>query len=82
MSVAGALIALSLLGLVVAALGWWHSRAESARLTRRLRTATSELENLQNAFSRFAPDPVVERVIAFVREQVPGTTAEPIDIER
>lgn len=64
MSVAGALIALSLLGLVVAALGWWHSRAESARLTRRLRTATSELENLQNAFSRFAPDPVVERVIA------------------
>jgi len=49
----------------VALAAWlWRSRAEAARLKRRLRSAGSELENLQLAFSRFAPDPVVERVIA------------------
>ncbi|MGH0031982.1 MAG: adenylate/guanylate cyclase domain-containing protein [Myxococcota bacterium] len=52
--------------LALCALGaaWWHSRREAARLLRRLRSTSAELENLQLAFSRFAPDPVVERVIA------------------
>jgi len=51
-------------GLVVAALGWWWQRRESARLRQRLDNAATDLENLQRAFSRFAPDEVIERVIA------------------
>ncbi len=37
---------------------------EAARLRRRLRDAAGELERLQRAFSRFAPDEVIERIIA------------------
>lgn len=42
----------------------WRSRAETRSLRRRLRSAAADLQELQLAFHRFAPDPVVERVIA------------------
>jgi class 3 adenylate cyclase len=42
----------------------WRSRSEVQALRRRLLSAASELQELQLAFHRFAPDPVVERVIA------------------
>ena len=42
----------------------WRQRAESGRLRRRLQGAAADLENLQASFSRFAPDEVIERVIA------------------
>ncbi len=51
----------------VACLGgafWWHARKEVLRLRGRLELASRELQNLQLAFSRFAPDEVIERVIA------------------
>jgi class 3 adenylate cyclase len=41
----------------------WRSRREATRLRSQLGHVTGELENLQHAFSRFAPDPIVERVI-------------------
>jgi adenylate cyclase len=40
------------------------SRRESARLRTRLEAASRDLQNLQQSFSRFAPEQVVERVIA------------------
>jgi len=53
---------------VAIAVGGWlalrRSRREAQRLRRRLESATGKLQNLQLAFSRFAPDEVVERVIA------------------
>lgn len=52
------------LAAVAAAGAWWRSRLEAARLRRRLGAAAGELENLQRAFSRFAPDAVIERIIA------------------
>jgi class 3 adenylate cyclase len=39
-------------------------RREERQLQRRLESATGKLQNLQLAFSRFAPDEIVERVIA------------------
>jgi len=54
--------------LAAAALGlawlWWRSEREIDRLQRRLEAAAAALENLQRAFSRFAPDEVIERIIA------------------
>jgi class 3 adenylate cyclase len=41
-----------------------RSRAESARLKGRLEASARDLQNLQLSFSRFAPDEVIERVIA------------------
>ncbi len=41
-----------------------RSRAEAARLRRRLRAAAEDLQRLQLSFSRFAPDEVVERIAA------------------
>jgi adenylate cyclase len=51
---------------VGAALGLllWRARQERARLLRRLEAATMSLQSLQMSFSRFAPDEVIERVIA------------------
>lgn len=43
---------------------WWRAKAESTRLRQRLEAAARELENLQMAFSRFAPDEVIEKIIA------------------
>jgi len=42
----------------------WRSRRQVARLRFQLERAAASLETLQLAFSRFAPDEVVERVIA------------------
>ena len=54
------------IGAVVAALGYavWRARAEAAHLRRRLESATTSLEQLQLSFARFAPQEVVERIIA------------------
>jgi len=42
----------------------WRSIRETRRRRARLERAALELQNLQMAFSRFAPDDVIERVIA------------------
>lgn len=42
----------------------WRSTRETKRLRQRIAAGASELENLQQAFSRFAPDEVIERIIA------------------
>jgi len=42
----------------------WHRHREAGRLRQRLESATGKLQNLQLAFSRFAPDEIIERVIA------------------
>jgi adenylate cyclase len=55
----GALIAV-LLG--VTAL-FWHERRERLRLRTRLEDATTNLERLQHTFARFAPGPLVDRII-------------------
>jgi adenylate cyclase len=54
------------IGAVVAALGYafWRVRAEAEHLRRRLENATTSLEQLQLSFARFAPQEVVERIIA------------------
>jgi adenylate cyclase len=51
---------------LVSGLGYltWRRQAESTRLRRRLESATEDLQNLRNSFSRFAPDEVIERIIA------------------
>jgi adenylate cyclase len=49
---------------VTCAAFWWHAHRLAQRLRRRLEAASKELENLQRAFSRFAPDEVIERIIA------------------
>lgn len=41
----------------------WRSRREATRLRSQLVRVAEDLENLQHAFSRFAPDAIVERVI-------------------
>ncbi|HYC55937.1 MAG TPA: adenylate/guanylate cyclase domain-containing protein [Candidatus Binatia bacterium] len=53
--------------LLVGAAAWWQMRTGSQRieeLERRLQRATVELETLENAFTRFAPHEIVERIIA------------------
>jgi len=42
----------------------WRYRRQVLRLRERLESAVADLQNLQLAFSRFAPDEVIERVIA------------------
>jgi class 3 adenylate cyclase len=42
----------------------WQQHKRLAQAQRRLDVATRELESLQNAFARFAPHAVVERIIA------------------
>jgi adenylate cyclase len=50
------------------AVGLWvllrRSHRETQRLEKRLEGAAAKLQNLQLAFSRFAPDEIIERVIA------------------
>jgi class 3 adenylate cyclase len=57
---------LALLTMGVAALVVWgvRERRETTRLRRRLESASEELQRLQHAFARFAPEEVIERVIA------------------
>jgi adenylate cyclase len=58
--------AVAALGLALLGLGAWLWRAgvERRRLRRRLEAAARELENLQHSFSRFAPDEIIEEIIA------------------
>jgi len=42
----------------------WRARQRSARLARRVQETNADLEDLRRAFSRFAPDAVIEGVIA------------------
>jgi adenylate cyclase len=49
---------------VLVAVAWWRERSETARLRDRLEASARELQNLQLSFSRFAPDEVIERVLA------------------
>jgi adenylate cyclase len=56
----GALVAL-VVGLAIAL--WW-GRREASRLRRALEAKSADLEHLQTSFSRFAPEEVVERIIA------------------
>ena len=53
------------LGLLALGLGagWWRSRSRIERLRKALSAKSTDLENLQLAFSRFAPQEVVERII-------------------
>jgi len=53
--------ALAAVGLLVLV---WRLRSEAARLRRRLDAAAGELQRLQTAFGRFAPEAVVERIAA------------------
>jgi adenylate cyclase len=56
----------ALLLLLLAAAVLWAARAgrDARRLRQRLRAADRNLEDLQTSFSRFAPDDVVERILA------------------
>lgn len=57
------LIAVLALGLVSAlAIAWWRATRETGRLRDRLGIAASDLEHLQEAFSRFAPRQLVDRI--------------------
>jgi adenylate cyclase len=49
---------------VVLAVSLVYSRRESARLRRRLEASARELERLQLSFARFAPEQVIEEIIA------------------
>jgi len=57
--VAGAGLAFVLLATLL-----WRARREAARLRTRLETASVDLERLQMSFSRFAPEELVEQIIA------------------
>ncbi len=53
------------IGLIVVLVVWLQrTRREVGRLHRHLESAATQLQNLQVSFSRFAPDEVIERVIA------------------
>jgi class 3 adenylate cyclase len=54
--------ALSIAALLVLAL--WRSRRQVRSLRRRIEATACDLEALQTSFTRFAPDEVVERIIA------------------
>ena len=53
--------AITIVGLAVFG---WRTQHEAQRLRKRLEGAAGELQRLQMAFSRFAPDEVIERIIA------------------
>ena len=57
---------IALLGALALGLGVfaWRSEREVRRLRERLEGAAVELQNLQMGFSRFAPDDVIEKIIA------------------
>jgi adenylate cyclase len=50
--------------LAVLAMSYWRLRTQAGVLRRRLEQSAQDLQQLQLAFSRFAPDEVIERVIA------------------
>ena len=54
------------LGLLAAALAiaWWRGRARAAKLREALEAKSAELEHLQVSFARFAPEEIVERIVA------------------
>ena len=60
------LLWIGLLGALALGLGVfaWRSKREARRLRERLERAAIELETLQRSFSRFAPDDVIEKIIA------------------
>jgi len=62
----GTFVAVGLVAALSAVLGYalWRSRADVKHLRRRLEDASMSLEQLQISFSRFAPQEVVERIIA------------------
>jgi adenylate cyclase len=60
--VSGALVLVAACAAVLAVV-LWQARREIALLRRRVEDGTRRLEHLQRAFSRFAPDDVVEEVI-------------------
>ncbi|MDX1649418.1 MAG: adenylate/guanylate cyclase domain-containing protein [Myxococcota bacterium] len=43
---------------------WWRSRRQASRLRHRLEVAALDLQRLQRSFAHFAPDALVERIIA------------------
>jgi class 3 adenylate cyclase len=45
-------------------IAWWRGRRQLAKVRTALRAKSADLENLQLAFSRFAPEEIVERIIA------------------
>ena len=55
------LLALALAGVAVA---WWRAWSHAERLRERLMRSNEALTDLQLAFSRFAPDAVIEQVIS------------------
>ncbi len=57
------LVALLIAAAIPAGL-YWRSRREVEDLSRRLDLSASQLQSLQLSFSRFAPDEVIERIIA------------------
>ena len=60
------LLVITILGVLTLGVGLlaWRGQRESRRLTKRLEHAATELQNLQIAFSHFAPDKVIEKIIA------------------
>jgi adenylate cyclase len=54
------------LGLLIglSAFGWLRGRARVAKLRRALEAKSAELERLQVSFARFAPEEIVERILA------------------
>ncbi len=67
-----AALVVALVGLALTTiLAVWLRRKEReiTRLRARLESAAADLQNLQHAFSRFAPDEVIERVIAHGLEE-------------
>ena len=58
------LLLLAVASAAAAAAFAWQQTKRLAQAQRRLDVATRELESLQNAFARFAPHAVVERIIA------------------
>jgi len=55
---------LAAVGVVVLGIVSWRLHTEAARLRRRVQETAGDLEDLRRSFSRFAPDQVIERVIA------------------
>lgn len=57
---------LGVTGAVAGVLGYqlWRTYKEVARLRNRLESAARELERLQTSFARFAPEEVVEKIVA------------------
>lgn len=62
----GALLAAGLASILIPALAYalWRTRAEVRNLRRRLENDSMSLQQLQLSFARFAPQEVVERIIA------------------